>query len=217
VGIIWIGSGTFGIDDPEVDVDVRLVIDKNQKSQPMEQFKIQNVKVEVDEMSWEWLVGNNQPDSDQFWIREKAIILYDPEKRLSKKFRQLRRLINKDYRINLWQSYKDLFVDYEVEKCIKRGEKEAGTLYLNQGINSLLKFLYIYKNLPVPPLKWRWYFLGQINIFDKDFKKLISRLLLSRLELTEKLQLYKQAEVKTQQLMIGAGYDPNKVEEYWRY
>lgn len=35
LGIIWIGSATFGIDDEFMDIDIRLLIDRDEKYNPM--------------------------------------------------------------------------------------------------------------------------------------------------------------------------------------
>ena len=159
IGILWIGSTTFGIEDSEADIDIRLLVNSSQKSNPMKQFTQNGIQVEVDEMDWHWLTENVSPDSDQRWIREKSIVLYDPQKKITTKFKELSELMAKQTKIQLWQYFKDVFYSNEIEKCIKRNDQETTTLYFYKAVESILKFIFLYHNLPVPPVKWRWHFL----------------------------------------------------------
>lgn len=216
-GIIWIGSSTFGIYDKDADIDVRLVIDSKQKIRPMEKLVYDGIKVEVDDMSWDWLMGNLQPDSDQYWMREKGIITFDPQNKLQTAFTKLKQQMTVNHNDDLWRMYKEIFSDYEIEKCLKRGENEAGELYVFQSINSLLKFVYVLKNQPVPPLKWRWHFLNKTKLIGDEMKNKINSLILDHHNLSEKLVMIKQLQSNIQELMVKEGFEEKKVKEYWRY
>src|SRR3989344_4451531 len=89
IGIIWIGSSTYGIKDKYVDIDVRLLINGDKKSYPMKQKVIKGVTIEIEEISWQWLIADLNPDSERYWIRSKAIILQDSSDVIKNTFLEL--------------------------------------------------------------------------------------------------------------------------------
>jgi len=217
IGIIWIGSSTYGIKDKYVDIDVRLLINGDKKSYPMKQKVIKGVTIEIEEISWQWLIADLNPDSERYWIRSKAIILQDSSDVIKNTFLELDNKIKSAWSKQLWNIYKDVIKDYEISKCIDRGEFESATMYIYESINTLFKFLFVYNNKPVPTYKWRWYFLKKSRYFSRTNLEKIRKILLSTIPLKSKLQLLKQIGGKVQTMMINKGYDTKMVKEYWRY
>lgn len=217
LGILWIGSSTYGIKDKHVDIDIRLLIKGNKKSNPMEQKVIKGVTIEIEEMSWQWLITDLNPDSEQYWIRSKAIILHDTSDVIKNTFLELDIKIKSAWREQLWNIYKDIIKDYEISKCIDRGELESATMYIHESLNTLLKFLFVYNNSPVPTYKWRWYFLKKSRYLSKTFLEKIRNILLSPIPLQSKQQLLKQIGEEVQAMMINKGYEAKMVRDYWRY
>ncbi|MFH0859325.1 MAG: hypothetical protein V1868_01785 [Patescibacteria group bacterium] len=217
IGILWIGSSSFGIQDEETDLDIRLLVDHPDKKFPMKQFTANNVQIEIDEMNWGWLTENLAVDSDQRWIREKSIILYDPQKQITQKFQQLAALMDTETRKQLWQYFKDVFYSNEIEKCLKRQAQETTSLYFYKAVNSILKFIFLYHNQPVPSFKWRWHFLTKDNLLSQDTILDLKSILLTSKPIETKLKLLISVEEQLQQLMIEKGYPKEKVTEHWRF
>lgn len=217
VGILWIGSTAFDIQDNEADIDIRLLVNHSNKLNPMKQFTENNIQIEIDEMDWQWLTENLSIDSDQRWIREKSIILFDSQKQIVKKFQQLAMLMKKDTQTELWQYFKDAFYSNEIEKCLKRHDQETTNLYFYKAIDSILKFIFLFHKQPVPPFKWRWYFLIKDNLLPQDTIFTLKSILLNSNPAEVKVKLLISVEQQLQQLMINKGYSKEKVTEHWRF
>jgi len=215
VGIIWIGSSSYGIIDKFTDIDIFLVVSKPNKKFVMQQFEENGIKVEVDMMDLSWLTAKVGPDNEQFWIREKVKIMYDPKKVLSKKFRQLNssKLIN--YDSILWSLYKELFNSYDFKKSMKRNEKITACMYIFKTIDVLSRFIFIYHNRAVPTYKWRWYFISKEKLFDQ---KLIFKLLnISSSNLKPNLKILEKIESEVEKMMLKKGFPFKKVSKPWLY
>ncbi|MDZ7587374.1 MAG: hypothetical protein U0946_06480, partial [Patescibacteria group bacterium] len=202
IGILWIGSTAFGIQDKEADIDIRLLVNHSNKKFPMKQFTENNIQIEIDEMDWQWLTENLAVDSDQRWIREKSVILYDPQKQITEKFQQLAALMETETKTQLWQYFKDAFYSNEIEKCLKRHDQETTNLYFYKAVDSILKFIFLYHNQPVPPLKWRWHFLTKNNLLPEEATLNLKSILLNSKSTETKLKLLISVEKQLQQLMI---------------
>lgn len=214
-GIIWIGSATFGIEDEFVDIDIRLLIDRNKKYNPMEQFEEDGIKIEVDEMSLDWLLQDTSLDSERNWIRTQAIILFDPKKSIKTEFDKANktRLLGREKL--LWDVYKEIFNQYDIEKCIKRGQLIDGYMLINKTIDELIKFIFLVNDQPVPPLKWRWYFIKKLNLFDIT---LIEKLIPNGLNsLNKSLIVLSEIQDQAQKIMLDKGYSKDQVLEPWRF
>lgn len=215
VGIIWIGSSSYGIYDEMADIDIQLITTNKDDEFSMKQFKKEGVKIEVDMTDIKWLLQKSEPDSEQFWIREKAKILYDPQKILKKKFNDLNRIDKKVYEKILWNLYKDIFHSYDFEKSMKRGEKIISWMYLFKTINALSKFAFIYNEKPVPTFKWRWYFIEKEGLLSEDLIKKIRHFSIGNEVMI--LCLIKDIEEYAQKQMLKKGYSTYQVKEPWLF
>jgi len=65
MGILWIGSTAFGIQDDEADIDIRLLVNHPNKLNPMKQFTENNIQIESAGIKMRrWLptdMGRDQP------------------------------------------------------------------------------------------------------------------------------------------------------------
>lgn len=217
IGILWIGSSTFGLADKQTDIDIRLIVDRRNKLYPMKQSVKDTVDIEVDEMSWQWLTEDLNPDSDQRWIREKSVILYDPQNQISRKFNELSQLIAEQTKTQLWKYFKDAFYSNEIEKCSRRRDQETTNLYFYKAVDSILKFIFLYHNQPPPPFKWRWHFVNKDKLLSVKAVKTIKDILTANNSLAEKLKLLVVLEKYLQQLMLKKGFRKEMVEEHWRF
>lgn len=218
MGIIWIGSASFGIIDELSDIDIRLLTSSSSKSFPMKQFRVKGVKIEVDEMNWDWVLkDNNVIGSEQFWIREKAVILYDPNNQVQNAFTKTNNAIRFEYDAQLWELFKQTMMEYEVEKCVKRGDISTAMLYLNLIVDRALRFLLFYHDRLIPPFKWRNYFLNKNKAISIEMKKHICSLISCTTAFNNKILSIGKLERLFKELMIKKGFEPKKVEEYWRY
>lgn len=217
IGIIWIGSAVFGINDSETDIDIRLLVNRSGKLNPMKQFTQNGVAVEVDEMDWHWLAENLAIDSDQRWLREKSVILYDPENKVADKFKESSELMAKQTKIQLWLYFKDAFYSHEIAKCFERNKQETAILYFYKAVDSILKFIFLYHNQPLPPFKWRWHFLTKDKLLPKETIANLKAILLESQSAQTKLKLLISVETQLQQMMIEKGYSPKQVKEHWRF
>jgi len=215
IGIIWIGSASFGIEDEFVDIDIRLLIDRDEKYNPMEQFKEEGIKVEVDEMSLNWLLQDTNFDSEQNWIRTQAIILFDPENNIKTEFDKANKTTLPGKEKLLWDVYQEIFNKYDIEKCLKRDQLLAGYILINKTINELTKFIFLANDQPVPPLKWRWYFIKKLNLFDLTLiEKLVPKGFNS---LSETLTALTEIQNMCQKKMLDKSYPNDQVLEPWRF
>lgn len=217
LGIIWVGSSSFGIVDKLTDIDIRLIVDHTDKRSAMQQFVYDGIKIEVDEISWSWLTSDLNLDSDKRWIREKAIILFDPSKRLISTFETLKKKIYELNKQAVWQSYKSLFFEYEVKKCITREDLITASLYTYKAIENLLKFIYLYHNDAVPPFKWRWYFIKKNRLLSPMMIRQILQMLETRQTDNSRLLFLRTLEVYVKQLMLKKGYSKVMVDSPWLY
>lgn len=217
IGILWVGSSVFGIKDKEADIDIRLLVNRSRKLNPMKQFTQNGVVVEVDEMDWMWLTENLTIDSDQRWIREKSVVLYDPQNTVAAKFKELSELMAKQTKNQLWQYFKDVFYSNEIEKCIKRNDQETTVLYFFKAVESIIKFIFLYHNQPVPPFKWRRHFLTQNRLLPKEMITNLQAILLGIQPAQTKFELLISVETQLQQMMINNGYKKEQVKEHWRF
>jgi len=215
VGVIWIGSATFGIEDEFVDIDIRLLIDRDEKYNPMEQFEEDGIKIEVDEMSLGWLLSDTNFDSERDWIRTQAVILFDPGNKLKTEFDKVNKIALLGKEKLLWNVYKEIFNQYDIDKCLKRGQQMSGFMLINKTIDELTKFIFLVNDQPIPPLKWRWYFIEKLNLFEiAIIEKLIPNGLNS---LKETLAVLAEIQTKCQKIMLDKGYFKDQVLEPWRF
>lgn len=215
VGIILIGSSTHGIDDEFTDIDIQLVVNKKDKSFKMEQFKEEGIKVEVDKMNFNWLMKKSNPDSEQYWIREKAVILYDPKGVLKKGFKKANFLTDKKHKKILWQVYKEIFNKYNANKCLARKEKIAVCMCIFKTIDALSKFIFLYRKKAVPTFRWRWHFIKKEKLLDMSIIKRLISINLNSLEAN--IKVLGKIEEKAKKMMIKKGYEQERVDEPWRF
>ncbi len=217
IGILWIGSSSFGITDRFADIDIRLLIDKSNKQFPMQQFVRHGINIEVDEISWDWLMKNHAIDSEERWIREKGVVLYDPHKRIAKRYTFLKRKMRVSTNRQLWEEFKDIFYSNDIENCLRRDDIVTSTLYLNRGIEKMLKFIFLFNEKPVPPFKWRWYFVRQDKILPSKITDLMEDIIKTSDSINNKLEKLISIEREFQKLMIAKGFPKEQVMEHWRF
>ena len=217
IGILWIGSSSFGIKDNQTDIDIRLLVSQNQKQFPMQQFQLDGIEIEIDEMSWQWLTENDRVDSEERWIREKGVILFDPKGKIAAKFKELATKMKAKTKRELWESFKSVFYSNDIEKCLKRDDKIVSSLYFFTAVDNILRFIFLYKEQPVPPFKWRWYFLTKNRLLSKKSIDSIKEILLGTRLIDSKLKLLYGVEREIQQLTIKKGYKKEQVLEHWRF
>lgn len=215
IGIIWIGSSSYGICDEFADIDIQLIVDKKDKSWAMEQFREDGIKVEVSQMEIDWLMREKKPDSEQFWIRGKAIILHDSLGNLKERFKKANHVSDKDYEKITWRAYKDIFNRHHASLCFKRGDNLTTWMYFFKTLDALTKFIFLYHKKAVPTFKWRWYFIRKEKLFDPDiFDKIAS---INQASLEDSLKVLEEIEGKAKEMMIKRGYDRKKIEKPWRF
>ncbi|MBI4225742.1 hypothetical protein HY612_01390 [Candidatus Roizmanbacteria bacterium] len=215
IGIIWIGSSSFGITDDMTDIDIRLICAHKDTKFHMKQFTKEGIKIEVDQIDIEWLRQKLEPDSDQFWIREKAKILYDPHDVLKKEFYKLNKIDRKAYAKILWSIYKDIFHSYDFEKSIKRNDLMTSRMYVFKSINALSKFAFIYHEKPVPTFKWRWHFIKKYRLLRNSFIEQLKTIDLKNSD--KSFNLIKNIEKQAQLMMLKKGYSSKLVHEPWLF
>lgn len=217
LGIIWIGSSSFGIIDKYSDIDVRLLIEKDKKSFPMVQTHINGVKVEIEEMDWSWLLEDKAMDSERYWIRENAVILYDPNSLVKNSFVETNRDIKNEYKKQLWNIFKEVLSNYEISKSMNRNDYQTAALHLHRNIDALIRFLLLYYLRQVPPFKWRMHFLRSNKKIPQEILKNIDNMLSSAEVFENQLALLRTIQVDCKNLMLKKGYKENHIAEYWRY
>ncbi len=217
IGILWIGSSSFGIEDKFADIDIRLLVDRNNKQFPMKQFASDGINIEVDEMSWDWLMKNTAIDSEERWIREKSVILYDPQKKITKEFAKLKIKIKQEAEKELWEQFKAIFYSNDIANCLKRNDFITSTMYFYNSVENILKFIFIYNEEPVPPFKWRWYFLKKNQVLPTKTINFISNILNTNESPKNRLKQLIDVEKQIQNLMIKKGFKKEQVLEHWRF
>ncbi len=217
LGILWVGSSSFGVEDDLVDIDIRILVTGHDKSRPMQQYKISNIKIEIDEMRLDWLLGNTGIDSEQAWIIEKSIVLYDPDDKVAVAFDEARKKLSKtDNKKLLWNNYSLLYSHYDLEKSLKRNQAITAYIISSNILDALSKFIFLCQNKTVPPQKWRWYMIRKDKLFDMDdVDKLIRLNLLNSGK--EMVLLIKEIQKKCQKIMLDLGFEKDRVMEPWRF
>jgi hypothetical protein len=214
LGVIFIGSLSFGIEDELSDMDIRIIVKEKINNFKMLQFKFEGLSIEIDQMEWDWLTNDGDDAMEKDWIRKKGIILFDKENALQKTFKRLNKTSDRKYKEILWKNFKETFNSYDISKSIKRKDYITAEMYINRTINYVAKFIFIYNNLPVPTFKWRWYFIRKLNLFDINKVEL----LLDRGHtLEERLNKIKALENDLAKMMIDKGFDKKKVENNWMF
>lgn len=217
IGIIWVGSSAFGIDDEWADIDVRLLVKNPVKIKPMQQYKVADIKIEVDEMNWDWLFNDLNIASDQAWIIEKSIVLYDPDGKTTMAFTEAKKkLASADVKQLLWENYCKLYYHYDLEKSLKRNQIVTAHIILSNLLDALSKFIFLYHNRVVPPLKWRWYMIRKEKLFDATCVDKLVRLNLDVSE-AEITALIREIQTEAQTMMLAKGYEKDRVMEPWRF
>lgn len=217
IGILWIGSSSFGIEDKFADIDIRLLVGRPNKQFPMKQFTRNGINIEVDEMSWDWLMKNTAIDSEERWIREKSVILYDQQKKISKEFAGLKSKMKQLAKKQLWEQFKAIFYSNDIESCLKRNDLITSVLYFYNSIENIVKFVFIFNGEPVPPFKWRWYFLKKNHLLPEKTINFMNDILNSNESSKNKLNQLIDVEKQMQNLMIQKGYKKEQVLEHWRF
>lgn len=166
-------------------------------------------------MSLNWLLSDTNFDSERNWIRTQAVILSDPENKIKTEFDNANKTALLGKEKLLWNTYQEIFNQYDVEKCLKRSQLIAGFMLINKTIDELTKFIFLANNQPVPPLKWRWYFIKKLNLFDIS---LIEKLVPNGINSTnEKLIVLAEIQTKCQKMMLNKNYPNDKVLEPWKF
>ena len=213
VGIIWIGSSALGIEDSFTDIDLRVLSRNVQKSEELKQ-EVEGVTVKIEEMSWAWITQKADLTSEQYWIREKAVILYDPDQMVKKTFQALNDESKKKFDSVLWRLYKKVFSLYDIKKCIERKEHVAANMFVYKTIDAFTQFMFIYHRQAVPTFKWRWYFLKKDQLFDVDkLEKIFS----AKKGIEEQCSAVEELQQTAQTMMLAKGYEKEKVSEPWRF
>ncbi len=213
LGVIWIGSTSYGICDQLADIDIRLVCDDEDNEFEMKQFEKGGIKVEVDKATIQWLLQKTDPDTEQFWIREKAQILYDPQNMLKKKFIELNRCDKKTYKKILIRLYKELFQSYNFEKTTNRNDVITSWMLIFKALNALSKFCFIYHDKPVPTFRWRWYFIKKDKLLEPSLIKEIE--LFDSKNSQQTFSLLETIEQEARQMMLIKGYPEKFVKKPW--
>lgn len=214
VGIIWIGSSTYGIEDEFTDIDIRLLTKNTTKTHPMEQFVEDGVKVEVDEMSWAWITQRADLTSEQYWLREKAVILFDPEQIVKNTFQKLNAESAQKFDSVLWRLYKKIYTLQDIKKSIARREYIAASMYFYKTVDAFTQFIFVYHKMAVPTFKWRWYFLKQEKLFDVEKLKAVLQMEHS---IEESYGAVEELQKKARGMMLAKGYEKEKVAEPWKF
>lgn len=217
MGILWVGSTSFGVEDELADIDIRILVNNSEKNKPMQQYEVSGVKVEVDEMNWNWLFDNLVLGSEQSWLIEKSIVLYDPNKLVADALDNSKIKLSKiDNKKLLWDNYSKLYLHYDLEKSLKRNQIISAHIILSEIIDSLSKFIFLYQNKPVPPQKWRWYMIEKEKLFNVDkVEKLVQLdLVSSRAEI---ISIIKSIQNDCQKIMMDLGFEKERVMEPWKF
>jgi hypothetical protein len=215
IGIIWIGSSSYEVNDDLVDIDILLICSDTDNAFTMRQFKKEQIKIEVNKTTSEWLLQKTEPDSEQFWIREKAIILYDPKNILKEEFRRLNKTEPEAYEKLLRRLYKDIFHSYDFEKSIKRKDKITAWMFVLKTIDTFSKFCFIYFKKPVTTFKWRWYFIVKEELLNNRIIEKIKSFNSKNSE--ENYHLLKDIEKKAQQMMLKKNYPSDFINKPWLF
>lgn len=214
VGIIWIGSSTYGIEDEFTDIDIRLLTKATTKTQPMDEFVEEGVKIKVAEMSWAWLTQKADLTSEQYWLREKAVILFDPEQEVKNTFKTLNAESAKKFDSVLWRLYKKIYTLTDIKKSVARKEYVAASMYFFRTVDAFTQFIFVYHNKAVPTFKWRWYFLKAEQLFNVEKLKEVLQMDKS---IEESYAAVEELQKKARGMMLAKGYDKEKVEEPLKY
>ncbi len=214
VGIIWVGSSSLGIEDEFSHIDIRLLSKSSQKTQPMEQIIEEGVTVQIDEMSWPWITQKADLTSEQYWLREKAIILFDPEQIVKNTFQKLNEESAKKFDSVLWRLYKKIYTLEDIKKCIARREYIAASMYFYKTVDAFTQFIFVYHKQAVPTFKWRWYFLKQEKLFDIEKLKVI---LQTENAIDESYAAIEELQKKARGMMLAKGYEKEKVTAPWKF
>lgn len=217
VGILWVGSTTFGVEDNLADIDLRILVKNDHKSRPMQQYKIADIKIEVDEMQMNWLLDNLTLDSEQAWIIEKSIVLYDPEGKTTLTLKEVKtKLMKLDNKKLLWDNYSQLYLHYDLEKSLKRNQVITAHIILSDILDALSKFIFLYQKKAIPPKKWRWYMIRKDKLFEmENVDKLIKLNLSDSIEKVD--QLIREIQKECQKIMLDLRFEKDKVMEPWRF
>jgi len=216
LGIIWIGSSTFGIDDKNVDIDIRLITDKKEKYIPMEKFDEENISFEVDEISLDWILQEETNlNSEQSWMRKKGIILYDPNNFIKIEFEKINTIESDNREQLMWSVYTEIYNIYDIKKCLNRGEILAAYMFFNKTIDMLTKFIFLVNDYPIPSFKWRYFFIKKYNLFDINEIENLVPTNLNKLE--QQINYLEKMQSKIQALLIKKGYDKKRVMEPWKF
>jgi len=215
LGILWVGSAAYGISDEFVDIDIRLVTQTSHK-QPMDQFKVDSVKIEVDSIDSSWLTSDlsKSPDTEQFWIRDSSQILFDHDHHLEKLFKKLNHLPDQIWKNLEWQLFKSLFSSYDFHKSTKRNEFITSQMYVGRVLDTLSKFIFIYHHRAVPTFKWRWYFIKKDQLLDTNH---INQLVRSVNNNDQQFHLLEEIEATAQELMKHHHWPEDQIKEPWRF
>lgn len=215
IGIVWIGSTTFGVSDEWADIDLRLVV--ADKSRPMQQYVTDGVKIEVDEMNWKWLFATPTADSEQVWIIDRAIVLDDPENKINKKLNEFKeRIKGLETSKLLWKSYGQLYLTYDLEKSLKRNQIITAQIILAKILEALSQFIFLYQRRILPPQKWRWYLIEKEKLFEMDKVNTLAKLSIIT-EADKILAMLKAIQKDCQKMMLDAGWEKERVLEPWRF
>ena len=215
IGIIWIGSAAYGINDKDIDLDIHLVCSSVEKSYTMKQYETNQIKIELDKIDAKRLLQKTGPDSEEFWIREKSVILYDPKNILKKTFKKLNHISSGTYHKLLKESYKNLFHSYNFEKSVRRNETITASMYVMQTINTLSKFCFLYHEKPVPTFKWRWHYVETENLLKKNIIEKIK--LFNSRKTSDNLRLLKLIESNAAKMMREKGFSVDFVNQPWLF
>jgi hypothetical protein len=183
----------------------------------MQKYNISNIKIEVDEISWDWLIDNIELDSEQAWIIEKSVVLHDNDNKLSSAIDEARNKFSKiDNKNLLWDNYSKLYLHYDLEKSLKRNQVVTAHIILSDILDALSKFIFLFHHQVIPPQKWRWYMIGKEKLFNMDrVNKLVQLNLLTSGE--EIVLLIKELQEECQKIMLDLGFNKDRVIEPWRF
>lgn len=179
----------------------------------MEQYKEGGISIEVEKLDKKLLLSDEgNPTSEWFWIREKGLILYDPQKKYKVLFAEKNKVEDHVYGELTWHAFKQLFNSYEYKKSSTRNQKIVAIEFVNKILKALSLFLFVYHKQPVPTVKWRWAFIEKQDLYDiKQIDKPVS---LSPQNTEKIFEQLVAIENYAKRLVLKQGYPKKKLKSH---
>lgn len=229
LGVLLVGSSSFGYADSSSDIDLEVFVTKESYSrmrracEAYESYRGTNI-------SWEWMTLQELEDALRdwrndvdLWVYSKSTILLDLGGKLKKMLARYKRYPKRIWlkKVFLYWYYATGHAPYDSGKAIQRKDLTIAQLYLTQAMEYYTALIFILNKNFVPYRKWRLRELEKLKYKPRDYTQMLRKILTTekwtRQEFEAKQSIINELVSELEKKLLDAGLLEEKLKNPWKF